>query len=481
MSGFNVKRRIRQTILEANRFLEEGNIYNAQRILQDIRECRKNLNRIRLQLSVQKFDLISRCLGELFSKISQTQSNGENSYAFSAQLSNTPGPGRPAINISRDQLEMLLSQGLTAKKMAKSFRCSVATIYKRCYEENLKFRFKYSTIIDEELKIIMGGLLEKHPNCGSVMMEGYLKSEGIILQRKRIRKILCEIDPIGTASRWSGTIKRRLYKVATPNSLWHMDAHMKLSRWGFVTHGCIDGYSRVIIYVSCTTSVTAETVINLFVPAVKKYGLPSRMRSDHGLENLFVAILMNSVRGLRRGSHITGRSVHNQRIERLWVDVFKQVINKFYDLFYEMENEGILDPDNVVHRFVLQKVYLSEINNNLKKLRNAWNNHKVRTENNRTPHEIWINGFLDNINSNHTAINELTNEQESLADRLQNIYEIQYGLNTTAISENVNFFSSNVNQLDLTTHHLMEVDNILEGNLSNIEKYKSCVNLLQSH
>lgn len=62
------------------------------------------------------------------------------------------------------------------------------------------------------------------------MMAGYLRSSGVHVTRNRIRKCLSEIDPIGTAKRWSNTIKRRLYSVKTPNSLWHLDANLKLSR-----------------------------------------------------------------------------------------------------------------------------------------------------------------------------------------------------------------------------------------------------------
>ena len=39
---------------------------------------------------------------------------------------------------------------------------------------------------------------------------------------------------------------------------------------------------------------------------------------------------------------LTGRSTHNQRIERLWRDVHRAIIH-FQDTFRELESEEILD------------------------------------------------------------------------------------------------------------------------------------------
>ena len=58
-----------------------------------------------------------------------------------------------------------------------------------------------------------------------------------------------------------------------------------------------------------------------FAEAVARYVLPSRVRSDYGVENIDVARFMIENRGSGRGSIITGSSVHNTRIERLWCDV----------------------------------------------------------------------------------------------------------------------------------------------------------------
>ncbi len=167
-----------------------------------------------------------------------------------------------------------------------------------------------------------------------------------------------------------------------------------------VTHGGIDGYSRLIVYLYCSNNNRADTVYNLFLSAIRWYGLPSRARSDHGRENYLVAVHMLERRGSNRNSMITGSSVHNQQIEHLWRDMHHCVTVVYYRLFHYLEHHNYLDPDNTFHRYALQFVYLPRINRSLEIFKAGWNHHGVRTEHNLSPHQLFVTGSLHAASEN---------------------------------------------------------------------------------
>lgn len=223
----------------------------------------------------------------------------------------------------------------------------------------------------------------------------------------------------------------------------------------------------------------AEPVVEHFMTAVENFGLPSRVRSDHGYENILVAFLMNIIRGHSRGSHITGRSVHNQRIERLWLDVYKEVCNSIYEELYNLENNNLLDVDNVTHIFCVQFVYKSVIDRKLSSFRSAWNMHNIRTENNQTPRQLWLRGMLQNFSSTHTAVREMFDNNASLPDRLsQSLERLGVDLSTVVINNEVDTPSAFAASIVLTDEQNTHLNNILFENKPDREKYILCKNFL---
>ena len=179
------------------------------------------------------------------------------------------------------------------------------------------------------------------------------------------------------------------------NHLWHIDTNHKLVRWHFVVVGGLDGFSRYVTFLNCTDNNRAHTVLKCFVDGVNEHGLPLRARSDKGLENMKVAEYMTTMRGSDTKPMITGKSTHNQRIERLWRDVFEGVLFFYYRLFHFMEDEGILDIMNDVHIFALHHVFLTKINEKLSIWKDAWNNHRVRTVR-TSPQRLFTAGSMNN-------------------------------------------------------------------------------------
>ena len=78
----------------------------------------------------------------------------------------------------------------------------------------------------------------------------------------------------------------------------------------------------MITYLNASSNNKAETGFNLFKNAVSEFGILSHVHSNMGREKIdFAKYNMLEHCGLNRGSVLVGRSVHNQRIERLWRDV----------------------------------------------------------------------------------------------------------------------------------------------------------------
>jgi hypothetical protein len=179
-----------------------------------------------------------------------------------------------------------------------------------------------SVLSDEELDEIIGRILQIFPLFSREMITGHLRHQGHRVPRERISASYQRVMGL-PAYMVSRRLERRVYRVAGPNALWHHDGqhcesfcshpanklstYLALIRWRVVIHAFVDGHSRFVTAIQASNNNRAQTVFQLFLNAIEVHGTPSRVRGDHGVENVDVAAYMQEHYGAERGSYIWGR------------------------------------------------------------------------------------------------------------------------------------------------------------------------------
>ena len=232
--------------------------------------------------------------------------------------------GRPSLIINIEQVELFRSVGYGWLEISNLLSVSRTTLWRRFRDLNLPTS-RYSDLSDEELDHIVQSVQQMHPNVGLVMLQDHVASQGINVQRRRLRSSVQRLNPRNGITRWQQALSRRSYHVPGPNSLWHIDGHHSLIRWRFVVHGCIDGFSRMIIYLHCATIIGQTLFLITFVMLLQN--TVSHLVSDQIMEEKIkvfvtlwyhIGVLVGVVTLLALLSEIKGLSVYGE----MCIDVY---------------------------------------------------------------------------------------------------------------------------------------------------------------
>ncbi|KAJ8024871.1 hypothetical protein HOLleu_34905 [Holothuria leucospilota] len=164
---------------------------------------------------------------------------------------------------------------------------------------------------------------------GSAQLHGYrwmhlrCIQNGYSVSREMVREIIRVLDPEGVELRRRRRLVRRRYYSKGPNYICHMESYDKLKPYGIAINGCIDGFSRKLLWPQANyTSTNPRNIPDYFMTPLESIGgCPLVVRADRGTENSVVAILQRYLR--REGndnsggerSFLYGCSNNNWRIE----------------------------------------------------------------------------------------------------------------------------------------------------------------------
>ena len=204
---------------------------------------------------------------------------------------------------------------------------------------------------------------------GLVAIQGRLfNGYGLNVSIPVIRQALQIVDPGGVEWRRRRVRPRRVYHCLCPYEMFHLDACCKLVKWKIYFHGCIDGFSHLVVYIKAAGKNDAVTLQLIFErECIRTVGrFPYHIRTDRGSENNGP---MRAMRASQFGSNpkavLRGPSTKNVRIERLWLTLGMQKISVWKAFFESMETYMGLDASNDIHLWCLHYVFMGRINREL--------------------------------------------------------------------------------------------------------------------
>lgn len=191
-------------------------------------------------------------------------------------------------------------------------------------------------------------------------------------------------DPERSA-RLGHRLKRRVYRTRGSNDIIHLDGNDKLLPYGFGIHGCMDGWSRKLLWLEISASNKNPSIVgNYFIEYLEEIkGAPRIVRFDRGTENSLVRDIQLHLRqtnGNTSSLHCVqyGKSVHNQKIERFW-NYFRECYSQHWiDYFKRLLDVGLFDSSSIFQKYLLQFCFSRILINEVKQIKQAWNLHRVR-------------------------------------------------------------------------------------------------------
>ncbi|KAJ8678334.1 hypothetical protein QAD02_014121 [Eretmocerus hayati] len=279
------------------------------------------------------------------------------------------------------------------KKLSAARACKVSYSYSKCESRSIEFLLSvqdYFNFRKHEVDVFISFTEGPGKLIGyKAMWQRLRKKFRINVKQRTVAHLLLLLDPEGVERRKKGKMKRRSYRVLGPHWLWHIDGYDKLKRFGFAIHGCVDGFSRRVMWLHvASTNNKPEVIAYYYLNLLKEIGfMPTIIRSDRGTENTVIDTIHMALRWHHDDEHAgiesfyKGKSTANERVEKYWRQLRNHSCEWYIRTFKAMQDQNILDVDNALHIQALRFCFGPLIQYDLEEAKDHWNEHRVSRQN----------------------------------------------------------------------------------------------------
>lgn len=202
----------------------------------------------------------------------------------------------------------------------------------------------------EELELMrrIDGLHLKYPFFGSRRISQELRTQGLVVNRKRVQRLMRIMDLEGVAPKPNTSrpapehpvfpyLLRNL-SVSRPNQVWATDiTYIPLARGFAYLVAIMDWYSRRVLAWRLSNSLDTAFCVEAVEDALARFGQPEIFNTDQGSQftaEAFTQVLL--ARGIKISMDGKGRCLDNVFVERLWRSLkYEEVYLNDYDNLVE--------------------------------------------------------------------------------------------------------------------------------------------------
>lgn len=301
----------------------------------------------------------------------------------------------------------------------KGVAVSARTIQRIRLNNNLQRRHvteeKRAEIVQRAASFLLQDDLESGTvrGFGASLLYTYLRTKAnIVIGRNLLYQVYRshpEFNTYAEERSLASRVHTRNFVVPGPNFMWSLDGYEKLRKIGFSIYGCIDAYSRALIWVWVgRASITALSTLKQFLRTVHQNRVrPYLTRSDHGSETPLWVGLQATLAGIERTStadvtgagegvahdqgdlltscHIYGPSTANQRIESWWSIFMRCCTKRWIEFATFLIDTALFIPGDLADQIAVYAIYGGMIRAEVADFMLVWNGHRIRKQANR-PH-----------------------------------------------------------------------------------------------